>query len=62
MDFADEDADIILRPFKIAKKCGCKFYLGTDAHHPDKFETAHKIFSRAIDMLGLEETDKFVLK
>ncbi len=62
MEFADEDAEIILRPLKIAKKCGCKFYLGTDAHHPDKFENAKEIFARAIDMLDLEESDKFILK
>ncbi|MBR6552918.1 MAG: hypothetical protein IKT89_08795, partial [Clostridia bacterium] len=35
MKFNEKEADIILRPYRIAKECGCKFYLGSDAHHPD---------------------------
>ncbi len=59
MDFADEDADIILRPLKMAKECGCKFYLGSDARHPDKFKRSKQIFERAVDLLELEENYKF---
>lgn len=51
--------DEVLRMFRIAKEEGCKFYLGTDAHAPKDFETAKAIFERAIDLLGLEENDKF---
>ncbi len=61
MEFADDEADIVLRPFRIAKKCGCKFYCGSDAHHPDRLEKAKKLFERAIDLLELEESDKFIL-
>ena len=32
MNFAEEEAETVLRPYRIAKKCGCKFYLGSDAH------------------------------
>lgn len=48
-----------MRPYRIAKDCGCKFYLGSDAHHPDELEIAKKQFERMIDLLKLEESDKF---
>ncbi len=47
------------RMYEIAKECGCKFYLGSDAHHPEKFDLDITLFQRAIDYLGLEESDKF---
>lgn len=53
--------DDVIRMFRIAKEAGCKFYLGTDAHTPKGFETAKAIFERAIDLLGLEESDKFII-
>lgn len=59
MEFTDEEADIVLRPFRIAKKTGCKFYCGSDAHHPLRLDEAKAIYERAIDYLGLEESDKF---
>ena len=49
----------ILRIFTAAKNCGCKFYLGSDAHHPSALDGAKAIFERAIDYLELKETDKF---
>ena len=61
MSFAEEEADLVLRPYRIAKKCGCKFYCGSDAHAPKKFENAKKIFERAACLLELEETDKFII-
>lgn len=61
MKFKDDEADIVLRPYRIAKECGCKFYLGSDAHHPSSFDKAKMIFERAVDMLGLEEEDKFII-
>ncbi|MBQ7821427.1 MAG: PHP domain-containing protein [Clostridia bacterium] len=59
MDFADEETDSILRMYRIAKECGCKFYCGSDAHHPDELDRAKAIFERAIDLLELTEEDKF---
>ena len=59
MQYPDEERDIILRPFRIAKECGCKFYLGSDVHHPDEYDEFFKIFERAITDLGLTEDDKF---
>ena len=59
MSFNDGEADTVLRPFRIAKACGCRFYLGSDAHHPKEFESTRLVFSRAIDLLDLKESDKF---
>lgn len=61
MNFAESEADIILRPYKIAKEMGCKFYCGSDAHHPITFNNCKKIFERAVDSLNLTEDDKFVI-
>lgn len=62
MSYAESEKDVVLKPFRIAKECGCKFYTGSDAHHPFELDKAKGIFERAIDVLELEETDKFVLK
>ena len=59
MKCTDEEADTVLRMFRIAKGCGCKFYCGSDAHHPAGLDKAKAIFELAIDRLGLEESDKF---
>ena len=59
MKFSDDEADIVLRPYRIAKKCGCKFYFGSDAHKPDVFDEVSGVFERAVDLLGLTEEDKF---
>ncbi len=61
MNFAEEETDVVLRPYRIAKECGCKFYLGSDAHHPDALDGAKAVFERAVDLLELTEEDKFVI-
>lgn len=61
MAFTDEEADTVLRPYRIAKRCGCKFFCGSDAHHPDKLEVAKAIFERAVALLELTEEDKFTV-
>lgn len=50
MKFKDEEKSIILRPFEIAKKDGCKFYLGSDAHHPKELTEAESAFERAVNL------------
>lgn len=62
MSFVWGGEDTVLRPFRIAKECGCKFYLGTDAHHPKSLYSMKSVFESAIDALGLSEDDKFVIK
>lgn len=62
MKFADVEADVVLRPYRIAKQCGCKFYCGSDAHHPNALDRAKTIFERAINYLELTEEDKFIIR
>ena len=62
MSFGDDEADVVLRPFRIAKSCGCKFYLGSDAHHPTEFKKSKWVFERAVTLLDLKESDKFHIK
>lgn len=59
MSFSDSEQAVVLRPYLIAKDCGCKFYMGSDAHHPKTLDGAKKIFERTIDLLELTEADKF---
>lgn len=49
----------ILRPYQIAKKQNCKFYLGSDAHHPSDLVYAKANFDHIIDLLELTEDEKF---
>ena len=57
--FSGHDLDSVLRPFRIAKALGCKFYMGGDAHHPDDFAgILTRKMNPLIDLLGLEESDK----
>lgn len=57
--YQEKEIEHILRPYRMAKECGCKFYFGSDAHHPAEFAEAKKKFERITDLLELEETDKF---
>jgi len=58
----DEKAlETVLRPYKIAKAPGSKFYLGSDAHHVTELERAKARFEKTIDLLDLKETDKFII-
>lgn len=58
---SDEEKDILLRPYYIAKDCGCKFYLGSDAHKTAALDTAKENFENIITLLDLKESDKFIL-
>ena len=53
------DEEILLRPYRIAKEMGCKFYLGGDAHDPECLASRKLWFERMVDMLELTEDDKF---
>ncbi|MBQ8880257.1 MAG: hypothetical protein IJY69_05430 [Clostridia bacterium] len=52
--------DPIMRIFRRAKECGCKFYLGSDSHHPEEFRGVINRFENVIDALSLTEDDKFI--
>lgn len=57
----DEEKNILLRPYCIAKDCGCKFYLGSDAHKREAMDNAKENFENIITLLNLTEKDKFLL-
>lgn len=48
-----------LRPYKLARDCGCKFYFGSDAHSPAGLDGEKQNAEIIIDLLGLTEDDKF---
>ena len=57
----EKELEAVLRPYKIAKAMGCKFYLGSDAHHPASLDKAKERFEKTIDLLNLKEEDKFII-
>ncbi len=57
----DEEKQILMRPYYIAKDCGCKFYLGSDAHKGSALENIKAEFENIITLLDLTENDKFPL-
>lgn len=54
-----EVLEAVLRPYQIAKNQGCKFYLAGDAHHPEAFRITKEMFEHWVDLLGLQESDKW---
>ena len=56
---SDCSSETALRPYRIALDCGCKFYLGSDAHNPDGLMRALARFEAMVDALNLTENDKF---
>ncbi len=58
-NYTQQEQESILRPYRIAKKMGCKFYLGGDAHVPEEFAPRKEEFRLLIDALDLTEEDKF---
>lgn len=57
--YTPEERESILRPHRIAKACGCKFYLGGDAHTPEEFMPRKEQLQQLVDILELTEADKF---
>ena len=62
MLYKTEEENEILRIYRIAKECGCKFYCGSDAHQPWELDRAMALFQKAVDRLNLTENDKFCIK
>ena len=57
----DAEAEGVLRPYRIAKKMGCKFYLGSDAHQPEDFAGKKAQLQQIAEQLNLTEDDKLPL-
>ena len=56
--FSDDTAPLF-RVYRIAKRCGCRFYLGSDAHDVYRFTTSVPIAEEIIGTLGLTAGDRF---
>lgn len=50
-----------LRLYRLAKEEGCKFYLGSDAHHPAGLETITERLGLVTSMLGLTAADQYTI-
>ncbi len=59
--YTGETLETMLLPYRIAKEEGCRFYFGSDAHHPAGLAAAKANFEHIVDLLGLCEEDKFRL-
>ncbi|MCI5675857.1 MAG: PHP domain-containing protein [Clostridia bacterium] len=55
----EETKEATFRVFRAAKKAGCLFYIGSDAHHPAAFKNCYHRLQEVADQLGLTEDDKF---
>ena len=47
--------------YRLAKEEGCKFYLASDAHHPDQLDIIPERAPAVVEALGLTEDDQFIL-
>lgn len=55
----DQKREVFLRPYRVAKEQGCRFYFGSDAHHPAGLLKAKANFEQIVDLLNLTEDDKY---
>ena len=56
-----EHESAMLRLYRLAGEEGCKFYLASDAHHPDELSVVPERAPEVIRLLGLTGEDRFVL-
>lgn len=61
LNMSEEAKKILLKPYHIAKDCGCKFYLGSDSHKQAALIDVKQNFEDVITLLDLKESDKFEL-
>lgn len=52
-----KDEERMLRLYRLAKEEGCKFYLGSDAHHPDGLGVVTARAAEVCALLGLARDD-----
>ncbi|MCQ2426046.1 MAG: PHP domain-containing protein [Lachnospiraceae bacterium] len=57
--YEGDELETMLRPYRIASECGCRFYFGSDAHHPADLLKAKSRAEKIFDLLGLTEEQKF---
>ena len=56
-----EQEDDALRLYRLAAGEGCRFYLATDAHHPKDLDLVPERAPEIVGLLGLTETEQFML-
>ena len=57
---APEEEQTLLRIYRIAKDCGCKFYLGSDSHrNPSQLCQKKAAMEAFVARLGLTQKDRF---
>ena len=56
-----EHSDAMLRLYRLAGEEGCKFYLASDAHHPEGMNVVPERAPEVIEALGLTKEDQFIL-
>lgn len=59
--YTEEQLPRVLRPYEIAKTCGCRFYLGSDVHKSAELDGIKARFEAIVDALDLTEDDKWAL-
>lgn len=57
--YQPDELERILRVYRLAVECGCHFYFGSDAHHPQDLNRGYDRFGTLVDLLQLEEEQKF---
>ena len=62
VNMTDEHKEIFLRPYFIAKECGCKFYFGSDSHKASALLGTKENFEDVISKLNLKESDKYTVQ
>ncbi len=60
-NYVRENLQRVLRPYRIAKACGCRFYFGSDGHSPAETESGYQGFREIAEALELSENHKFHL-
>ncbi len=50
-----------LRLFKIARDCGCKFYIGSDAHSVKSMEGMMEVAREVVDLLELTDEQRYCI-
>jgi len=62
LDFrSSAEQDAVIKFYTMAKNAGCKFYFGSDSHHPGGFKKSKEVAENTVKLLGLTEADKFKL-
>ena len=56
-----EHEDAMLRLYRLAGEEGCRFYLASDAHHPEGMNVVPERAPEVIELLGLTKEDQFIL-